>query len=337
MDEGAAPAMVLSAWKDGQAAAEMAAGQADIDTVFDLASLTKPLAAALVALDLDVKGIAPWAASLTDVWGPATPAEKTGITIERLLNHSAGFPAYRTYYTLLEQNPVQHRRGLLKAMLANEPLGCQPGEKAVYSDLGYMALGLVLEEMSGQPLTALVSAVYESLGVDGPRFIPLDKPSPWPLERIAPCGPLPGRETVHGQVEDENAYALGGVAGHAGLFGTARQAASVLDAVCRAAKGDGPWPAENAARLWRLDQNTPGSTRTPCFDTPSGPASAAGEKHPSGLVGHLGFTGVSLWWHPQSGSGIVLLTNRVALGRDNEKNKEFRRRVHTLAWRALGL
>ena len=85
-----------------------------------------------------------------------------------------------------------------------------------------------------------------------------------------------------------------------------------------------------------MDSDTPGSTRTPGFDTPSGAQSAAGENYPQGTVGHLGFTGVSLWWQPRLDTGLVLLTNRVALGRDNLKIREFRREIHTLGWRALG-
>jgi CubicO group peptidase (beta-lactamase class C family) len=335
VDEGVAPALVFLAWRDGEPVCLLAAGRAVPETVFDLASLTKPLAAALIALDLKARDLLPWSASLGDIWGPPVPADKKEITVRRLLTHSAGYAAYRPFFTLLEKQPPLQRKGLLKAMLLNEPLERRPGQKAVYSDLGYMLLGLVLEHVGGQSLADAARRVYRELGVEGPRFLPVGEEPPWPLEMIAPCGPLPGRPTIHGQVEDENAFALGGAAGHAGLFGSARQVAELMDALCRADQGDGPWPAGMAGELWRVDPDTPGSGRTPGFDTPEGPTSAAGENPPPGTAGHLGFTGVSLWWRPEVNQGLVLLTNRAALGRDNEKIKDFRRRLHTLAWPLL--
>ena len=91
-----------------------------------------------------------------------------------------------------------------------------------------------------------------------------------------------------------------------------------------------------ASPLFQVDAATPGSGRTPGFDTPSGRDSAAGPSAPAGTVGHLGFTGCSLWWHPASERGVVLLSNRVALGRDNNKIAAFRGQVHELAWQTLG-
>ncbi len=335
--QGVAPAMTLLLWREGAPLFELAAGRAETDTVFDLASLTKPLATAPLALSLAAREVLAWEATLGELWGPAVPRDKAGITVRQLLCHAAGFPAHRPYHTALETQPPPARRGFLKAMLLNEPLEYRPGDRALYSDLGYLLLGLVLEDHAGWRLERAVAALYDELGVEGPAFLPLGREPAWPLERVAPCGPLPGRPVVQGQVEDENAFALGGVAGHAGLFGSARQVAAVMDALCRAAAGEGPWPAEWAGRLFAPDRATPGSTRTPGFDTPSGPQSAAGAGPPPGTVGHLGFTGVSLWWHPQSNSGVVLLTNRVALGRDNDKIRPFRRQVHDLAWPLLGL
>lgn len=335
--EGVAPAMVLGLWHGGREQALFAAGAAEQDTVFDLASLTKPLATALLCLDLAASGRLPWELTLGEIYGDPVPQDKRQVSIAQLLCHAAGLPDYQPYYTALQKQPPAMRPGLLKAMLMNQPLAHRPGQAALYSDLGYMLLGLILREAAGVGLGRALVALAERIGLDGPRFAPLAAPPPWPLERVAPCGPLPGRPKVHGQVEDENTFALGGAAGHAGLFGTARQVAAVMLRLTAAAAGQGPWPAEAAGRLFQKDADTPGSLRTPGFDTPSGQPSAAGTAPPEGLVGHLGFTGVSLWWHPATSSGVVLLTNRVALGRDNEKIKQFRPRVHDLAWRALGL
>ncbi|MEW5911675.1 MAG: serine hydrolase domain-containing protein [Thermodesulfobacteriota bacterium] len=335
VDQGVAPAMVLLLWQGHGPRHLLAAGQAQVDTVFDLASLTKPLATAPLALELEQEGVLPWSADLGGLWGGAVPADKEAITVRQLLTHAAGYPAYEPYYQALQRVLPAVRPGLLKAMLMNEPLLSPPGRQAVYSDLGYLLLGLLLAEGFGQGLEHSLTGLYQRLGVEGPCYLPLGRPLPWPLGRIAPCGRQPDRQEIHGQVEDENAFFLGGVAGHAGLFGSAGQVAAVTDALCRAAQGQGPWPAAAAARLFAVDQDTPGSGRTPGFDTPSGPASAAGPNAPAGTVGHLGFTGCSLWWHPASNRGVVLLTNRVALGRDNDKIHSFRRQVHELAWRAL--
>lgn len=336
MAQGVAPAMVLLAWQGGGPAFVHAAGAAQPDTWFDLASLTKPLATALVALDLNCQGRLRWNAKLGDLLGRPVPVDKAAITIQQLLAHAAGFAPYQPFFQVLDNNPPAMRRGLLLAMLMNEPLACLPGHQALYSDLGYLLLGLMCERLAGLPLEALLTRVYAALGVEGPRYFPLTQEPPLPLTRIAPCGPLPGRPLIHGQVEDENAFSLGGVAGHAGLFGGALEVARVMDALCRAAHGDGPWPAERPRRLFQLDRATPGSSRTPGFDTPSGAESQAGLGAPPGTVGHLGFTGTSLWWHPASNRGLVLLTNRVALGRNNEKIKDFRRQVHAMAWPLLG-
>lgn len=335
--QGVAPSLVLLLWSKGAPVYEAAAGKAALDTVFDLASLTKPLATATLATDLAASDALPWHTTLAEAWGEAVPQDKAGITIEQLLCHCAGFAAYRPYYTALDLQPRAARRGFLKAMLLNEPLEYAPGASAVYSDLGFMLLGLLLEGYAGWRLDKAVGLVHEKLIGETPRYLPLADEPVWPLQRIAPCGPLPGRPVIHGQVEDENAFALGGVAGHAGLFGTARQAAALMDALVRASQGDGPWPGQTAARLFGRDFDTPGSTRTPGFDTPSGELSAAGAAPPPGTVGHLGFTGTSIWWHPPTNQGVVLLTNRVALGRGNEKIKDFRHHIHNLAWPLLGL
>jgi serine-type D-Ala-D-Ala carboxypeptidase len=335
VEQGVAPAMVFLAWRGGAPVAHVAAGAAGPDTWFDLASLTKPLATAVMALDLDCRGSLAWEATLGQTLGRPVPADKAGIRLEQLLTHAAGYAPYQPFFRAMDSQPPTMRRGLLLSMLMNEPLALAPGSQALYSDLGYLLLGLILERSGNRPLQALLERAYAGLGVTGPRYRPLDPPA-LPLTRIAPCGPLPGRPVIHGQVEDENAFSLGGVAGQAGLFGGALEVATLMDALCRAARGDGPWPADKAGRLFSLDAATPGSGRTPGFDTPGGAESQAGPNAPPGTVGHLGFTGTSLWWHPQSNRGLVLLTNCVLQGRHNDKIKAFRRQVHEMAWPLLG-
>ena len=334
MQDGAAPAMVLLLWVDGQARV-WSAGGADPDTVFDLASLTKPLSTAFLLLDLAAKEVLSWQAGLGDLWGDAVPEDKKAITIRQLMTHSSGLPAYQPYYTLMLKNPPALRQGLVKAMLMNEPLLNPPGTKTVYSDLGYMLLGLIIEQALGTGLDKVLARLYGALDIEGPVYLPLEQDPPWPQQRIAPCGPLPGRPVIHGEVEDENAHAMGGVAPHAGLFGSAAMVAAVMDRLARAWRGEGPWDKQQVRLLCELDHTVPGSSRTPGFDTPTGPGSAAGDHPPQGTVGHLGFTGTSLWWHMPSNRGVVLLSNRVAHGRENQKIKPLRNQVHNLAWKEL--
>ena len=314
--------LVLLARHQGQTAACLCAGQARPETVFDLASLTKPLATAFLFGRLFEQGPLTRSTTLEQLWGQAVPTDKQGITLGQLLCHAAGYPAHRPYDSALKNQPPHMRRPLLKAMLMNEPLTQAPGSAALYSDLGYMLLGLVLENLLGQGQDQLLVAAYGELGVDGPRYLPVGQEPPWPQEAIAPCG-----GPAWGLVQDDNAAALMGVAGHAGLFGSAAQTAAGLEALLA---------LPQAPALCARDQSTPGSTRTPAFDTPSGPQSAAGANPPAGTVGHTGYTGASAWCHPPTGRGLILLTNHVACGYQKEKIRAFRHQVHSAAWELWG-
>ena len=205
--------------------------------------------------------------------------------------------------------------------------------------LGYLLAGLVLEAVSGQPLDAAVAAMYGDLGVDGLVFLPLGGARPWPLEDIAPSGPLPGRPLIHGEVEDENAQALGGVAGQAGLFGAALPGGQTDEHPVRTSRGRRPMARRAGRPTVRSRYGHPRLRPHPGLRQPPSGQESGGRapmRRPA-WWGHLGFTGVSLWWQPAVDSGVVLLTNRVAHGRDNEKIKGFRPRIHELAWPALGL
>jgi CubicO group peptidase (beta-lactamase class C family) len=149
---------------------------------------------------------------------------------------------------------------------------------------------------------------------------------------IAPTQRCPWRKRILcGEVDDENAYAMGGVAGHAGLFGTARDVDTLANHLKGIAGGaPGILPKDLVDRMWTLDTTVSGSTRTLGWDTPSPQRSLAGTKMSKHTVGHLGFTGVSLWLDLERGVNVVLLTNRVHPTRDNDKIVEFRPRIHDL-------
>jgi CubicO group peptidase (beta-lactamase class C family) len=325
----------ISIWGKGENLLCRSLGSARPETIFDLASLTKPLACGLLALTLAAENKIDWHITLGQIWGETLPPDKQPITIRQLLTHSAGFLAHKKFYTVLHKAPSPSRRGLLKAMLLNDPLVYEPGAKSLYSDLGYMLLGLLLEDITAKPLDQAMADIYRKKTIKAPFYLPLtQKPPEEILQKTAPSGELETGGPALGQVQDGNAHSLGGVAGHAGLFGDLNMVAAPLMDLSSSLAGQGPWPRDLTRDLLALDTATPGSTRTMGFDTPSGEMSAAGQA-PLGVVGHLGFTGASFWWQPEKASGIILLANRLETGTDIETMRSFRHELHTRAWQAL--
>ena len=330
VSERVAPAITLLAWHGGHEFID-SAGAADNHTIYDLASLTKPLSTTLLALNSHHS----WHATLGQLWPEQTPRDKQDITIYQLLTHSAGFSAWQPFYKKLLQKPLAQRRQLLKQMLLGEPLQNQPGQQALYSDLGFMLLGFILEEEKNNRLDFLFEKVCKQLGMQNKLcYLPINGNS---KVAAAPCGSMPdlGRMHIQGQVEDENAFALNGVAAHAGLFGTASAVKELLQKAFAQKVAVQLWDSERIKKIYCRDASVPTSTRSAGFDTPSDSDSAAGSNFPPGLIGHLGFTGVSVWYQPQKDMGIVLLTNRVAYGRDNWGIRELRPKVHSLLWPIL--
>jgi CubicO group peptidase (beta-lactamase class C family) len=202
-----------------------------------------------------------------------------------------------------------------------------------------MLLKAVVEHVSGQGLDWFCRCkVYRPLDLLTLGFKPRQQPGSTTLRFAATeSGLIPGRPDA-GEVHDENAWAAGGVAGHAGLFGTGRDVFKLTACLCRAYSGKkvGPLTPEAVKRFFTVP---PGADRAYGFDTPSGdPAQrAAGRYFSAHSVGHLGFTGTSFWLDLTTGQMVVLLTNRVHLGRDDKtKIQAFRPQFHEAASRALG-
>ena len=328
------------------------AAPATLDTVFDLASLTKPLATALALMVLADRGQLNLATPLGEVLPSAwLPPDKRPLTLRSLLTHRAGLPAWRPFYAQVLTAPAPARPALLERLVAATPLSHAPDTVTVYSDLGFMLLKAVVESLSGQNLDQFCrEEIYRPLGLKTLGFIPLPKPAqtvpatenrkPKTENRIYAAtepGLIPGRPGA-GAVHDENAWAAGGVAGHAGLFGPGREVFHLVACLYRAYGGEPIGPLTPAAvRLWLTVP--PGADRALGFDTPGGdPAQrSAGRYFSPRSVGHLGFTGASFWLDLDSGQMVVLLTNRVHLGRDDKARiAAFRPRFHEAASRALG-
>lgn len=295
------------------------------DTVFDLASLTKPLAAAAVCLKLAESGILDLDMPVSAIMGPFIPADKAQITPAMLLGHTAGLAAWRPYFEVLRELPQSRRKQALLKMLLAEPLENSPGTTVVYSDLGYMLLTFVLEALTGKNLAALArELIYLSLGlrlVYDVASIPL-------TSGVAPTENCLWRgQTLQGRVHDDNAWAAGFPLGHAGLFGTAGDVLKLAEIFRLSAKGPGGF--FDYALMTRFLRQTPDSDKRLGFEAPSTSGASCGA-FSAASFGHLGFTGTSFWVDPERELTAVLLSNRVNFGRDNLLIRSFRPRLHNL-------
>jgi CubicO group peptidase (beta-lactamase class C family) len=214
------------------------------------------------------------------------------------------------------------------------PLDYAPRSKTVYSDLGILLLGEVLERVTGKGLEDLANEeVLGPLGMSDTRY----RPPASLRSRIAPTEVDPWRgRLVHGEVHDENAFGLGGVAPHAGLFSTARDLAAFAQMMLNggAFGGHRLLKPETIALFTRRADRVPGSSRALGWDTPS-PPSSAGALFSASSYGHTGFTGTSLWIDPERELFAILLTNRVHPTRENPKITELRPAFHDAVMEAI--
>jgi serine-type D-Ala-D-Ala carboxypeptidase len=309
-----------------------------LDTVFDLASFTKPLATALALMLLADRGRLHLDAGLGEVLPkPWLPEDKQTLALRSLLAHRAGLPAWRPFFGELLRHPPAERAGLLSCLAAAEPLALPPETATLYSDLGFMLLKAVVEEVSGRDLDAFCRReLYQPLGLKILGFTP-KKQGGWERRTCAAteAGLIAGR-SLTGEVHDENAWAVGGVAGHAGLFGTASEVFTLAAWLYRAYHGHGQGLEISSETVRRFLTPVAPGARTPGFDVPTPGHSSAGRYFSPHSVGHTGFTGTSFWIDLDQGQMVVLLTNRVHLGRDNDRIRAFRPRFHEAASRALG-
>jgi CubicO group peptidase (beta-lactamase class C family) len=281
----------------------------DEETIWDLASLTKVVALTSAMIVLVDEGRIDLDAPVQRYLPEWSGGGKERVTVRHLLTHSSGLPAWRPLYK--EAVGPQDAAALVLAT----PLDTVPGARMVYSDLGIVLAGTIVERIAGQPLDAFVrERVFEPLGMTSTMY----RPDSSLLARIAPTEFDPWRQRQpRGEVHDENAFALGGVAGHAGLFGTARDLARLARAYLNGGTLDGARFArpETLARF-TARQDPALSHRAIGWETPTGSNSAGHLLSPSAF-GHTGFTGTSIWIDPERDLFVVLLTNRVNPTRQN--------------------
>jgi CubicO group peptidase (beta-lactamase class C family) len=291
------------------------------DTFYDVASLTKACVTSLLTLLLVADRRLDWDTPAAR-FVPEAPAE---ITVRHLLAHASGLPAWRPLYERLHGEP----RDTIVRLAAAEPLERPPGEASVYSDLGFIVLGAVVERAGGARLDELAARrLFEPLAMQRSRFV--DLAAGWRPEPVAAT-----EGSLRGEVHDENCRAAGGVLGHAGLFSTADDLSLLAAALLRSWHGAGPFPHAPLRTLFS-PCGVPGSTWRLGWDGPAATGSQAGELWPKDGVGHLGFTGCSLWLDPPRSRWVVLLTNRVHPSREDTRIKQVRPRVMDAVVTLLG-
>jgi CubicO group peptidase (beta-lactamase class C family) len=312
------------------------AAEATPATIFDLASLTKVLATTSIGLSLVSRGLLDLelpVASIVESW---TGHDRAAVTVRDLFEHSSGLPAHRPFFRTMAG------RDSYQAAIACAPLEFAPRTQSVYSDLGFILLGFILEDVGGALLDVqfrewrAASRDHASAGASASPAVPTPEPldyrppSEW-TPRIASTGLDDWRSrTLRGEVHDGNAAALGGVAAHAGLFGTAAAVGEIARWWLARLAGD-PDPPTGVngpdAQMFARRSTVRGSSRAVGWDTML-PTSSCGSRMSPRALGHTGFTGTSLWIDPTHDLYVVLLSNHVCVGRDTEKIRQVRRAFH---------
>lgn len=328
----------------GNSVVQPATHAATLKTVYDLASLTKPLVTGLLCAQLVESAELTLEGSVADYLPEFNRADKSAITIRQLLTHTSGLPAWRPLYLLSDSV-----EGALAA-IANEPLEYKSGERVVYSDLGFIALGFLLQRLSGQSLADLAQQkIFRPLQLQDSFFNPTEALR----TGIAACetGNAYERdmcerdfqsnqqshwrnEVIWGQVHDGNAHFLGGAAGHAGLFSNAEETLIIGNQFIGA---QSQLLSQDTCDLFRQNM-TPGlnEARSFAWQLAATKDSTAGLALPRDAFGHTGFTGTSCWIDAERQRVFILLTNRthqrpLPFANINSVRREF----HTLAVAAL--
>jgi CubicO group peptidase (beta-lactamase class C family) len=320
-------------------------------TIFDVASLTKPLATTIAIMLLASKKKLRLDDQVTRFVPTFGVFGKSPTTIRHLLSHSSGLPAWKPYYEAVvdgeksgKNNFVASRAAksyVLEQIHREKPLS-EPGTQARYSDLGFMVLGEIIETISGSNLDGFChDRIIKPLGLRSTAFVDLTQPRRGRIQAlenmIAPTEICPWRKRVLcGEVHDDNAFAVGGVAGHAGLFSSARDIHAIVARLDQCLRGRNSFlPQSLVQEFFTRDHSVSDSTRALGWDTPTPDKSASGRHFSQKSVGHLGFTGTSLWWDLEKNCHVILLSNRVHPTRNNEKIKQFRPRIHDLIMQAI--
>jgi serine-type D-Ala-D-Ala carboxypeptidase len=358
-DSGTVPGAVVCVASRGQVVWHRAYGAAALtpqyrpmrcDTLFDIASLTKVVATTSLLLLAHHEGVCHLDDALQHFYPQTRGTPLGSTTVRQLLAHTGGLAAWSPLYqALLPDGPARYttssaaaRRHQAIQKILQEPVAYPPGSQTLYSDLGFILLADIVETHYQQPFDRLFrERVAQPLGLHCTGYRPLDGPSPLPASPTAYAAteacPWRARVLV-GEVHDENAWAMGGVAGHAGLFSTAEDLWRFAHALLETAAGRRDWlPPALLRESWQRHATPPGTTRALGWDTPTPGRSSSGDYFSERSIGHLGFTGCSMWIDLVQQVTVILCTNRVHPSRRATGITSLRPAVHNLIMRALGV
>jgi len=310
---------------------------AAISTMYDIASLTKVVATTTlvaklaegdfpVPIDLDAKierYLPEWASGPQPEW-------RHRVTVRHLLTHTSGLPPFKEYW-----RTSKSKQDTLDKIFA-EPLDYEPGTKEVYSDLGIILMAEIIERLTGEPLDTLAREfVFSPLAMSNSMYKPLKKI--WPTIAPTEIDNQYRHHLIQGEVHDENAAAIGGVSGHAGVFSTAPD----LAAFCQTLLNGGVYAHQRILRRatiteFTTPQQLSSGTRTLGWAAPTEGGSSGHFFRPHSF-GHTGFTGTSIWIDPDRQLFVVFLTNRVYPTRENQKHIKVRPALHDAVIQSLGL
>lgn len=325
-----------------------------LDTVFDVSSLTKALITTTLTMQLVDKGLLSVDSRLSRIFQTFGTLGKERMSVRHLLTHSSGYPAVMPFHKLISRADKGERWGIMTSRGAVEMVYSEifrsklehvPGKVCTYSDIGYILLGAILEICSGgQTLDKLaIKNIFKPLGLKSSGFIDISKVKRRGLtpiaEVIAPTLDCDWRaKLLCGEVHDDNAWAMGGIAGHAGLFSTANDVHLIASSLLDSYHGRGGLVSQDTVKkFWTRDGGVNGSTWALGWDTPSAENSSAGKLFSRTGVGHLGYTGCSIWIDPEKEIDVVLLSNRIHPKDQNLSIREFRPIIHDLVVKALGV
>ncbi|MEA2762734.1 MAG: hypothetical protein QOD47_2018 [Gemmatimonadaceae bacterium] len=329
IEEAVAPGVAIAVGRNGHIAYMKGYGYidwnqpgspaVDTNTLYDLASLTKVIATTTVAMILEEGGQLDLNRTVASYLPEFNSPEKSQITVKQILTHSGGLEAGANIYAT-----ARGREQYLYQINAR-PLEYTPGTNMIYSDWDMIILQLVMERITGKTLDVLANEkIFRPLGMTDTQFQPPVSLRP----RIAPTQVDDARGgLLWGTVHDENAWAMGGVAGHAGLFSTARDLALFSMMILNGGEGVNGIRIVKPATIarWTARQGKE-SSRTLGWDSPEG-GSSAGQFFSPWSFGHTGFTGTSIWIDPEKDLFVVVLTNRVNPTRSNTRHVQLRRDV----------
>ena len=321
------------------------------DTIFDLSSLTKPLATTTAVMLLVAERKLQLDDRVTRFFPSFGVHGKTHVTVRQLLAHCSGLPGWRPYFQDIARLEREGRLNFVASPGAKEWVYDQiqrerpeyeTGTKSVYSDLGFMLLGELVEMLARMPLDRFChERIFRPLGLRSTAFVDASLVRRGKLrpvtDAIAPTERCPWRKRVLcGEVHDDNAYAMGGVAGHAGLFSSARDLDRLATTLRESWLGQNVFlPSSIVSEFWRRDDPIGSSTWALGWDTPSPTGSSAGTRLGPHAVGHLGFTGTSLWIDLERDVRVTFLTNRVHPRRDDDRIRQVRLKVHDAVMEGL--